>query len=152
QQYYYHYPKVAIGHWPPLFYVALSVWFLIVGASRATALLLVALLAGATAGIIYMTGKRLIGRWAGLLAAILFIISPVVQEASARLMTENFSALVMLISALCFARLARTGRIRDGLAFGGTAALAILAHPNAWALGLVPPLAIALTSRWWLLK
>ena len=152
QQYYYHYPKVAIGHWPPLFYVVLSVWFLIVGASRVTALLFIALLAAATAGIIYMTGRRLMGRWAGLLASVLFVISPVVQESSARLMTEDFSALLMLTSALCFARFARTGRIRDGLAFGITAALAILAHPNAWALGLIPPLAIALTSRWWLLR
>ena len=29
QQYYYHYPKVAIGVWPPVFYGALGIWFLI---------------------------------------------------------------------------------------------------------------------------
>jgi hypothetical protein len=34
-----------------------------------------------------VSGKRLIGRWAGLLAVVLFIGSPLVQESSARVMT-----------------------------------------------------------------
>ena len=29
--------------------------------------------------------------------------------------------------------------------------MAILTHPNAWALGLVPGITIALTNRWYLL-
>src|SRR5436853_4075347 len=29
QQYYYHYPQVAIGHWPPVLYGAVGSWFLI---------------------------------------------------------------------------------------------------------------------------
>ncbi len=56
------------------------------------------------------------------------------------------------MSTLSFARFARTGQIGDGLAFGVVAALAILTHGNAWALGLVPGLTIALTKRWWLLR
>jgi hypothetical protein len=38
QQYYYHYPKVAIGVRPPVFYGALGTWFLVVGASRGAAI------------------------------------------------------------------------------------------------------------------
>lgn len=152
QQFYYHYPKVAIGHWPPLFYAVLGVWFLIFGASRVTAILFIAIVAAATASAIYFTGKRLVGRWAGIFAALLFVASPVVQESSDRLMSEHLSTLCMLVSTLLFARFAKTGRLSTGLAFGFLAALAILTHPNAWALGLVPPLTIALTSRWWLLR
>lgn len=151
QQYYYHYPEVAIGHWPPVLYGALGTWFLLVGASRGSALLFIALVAATTAGIIYLTGKRLIGRWAGVLAAVLFIASPLVQEASARVMSEHLVTLGMLVSTLCFARFARTERINDGLAFGIVAAVAILTHPNAWALGLVPGITLALTNRWYLL-
>jgi Dolichyl-phosphate-mannose-protein mannosyltransferase len=151
QHYYLHYPKVAIGHWPPVFYGALGIWFLIFDASRGTALMFIAVVAAATASIIYLTGKRLIGRWAGVMAAALFVASPLVQESSARVMTEHLSTLGMLVSTLYFARFARTGGIGDGLAFGTVAAVAILTHANAWALAAVPGITIALTNRWDLL-
>ena len=151
-QYYYHYPKVAIGVWPPVLYGALGIWFLLIGASRVSAMMFIALLAATTASIIYFTGKRLIGRWAGILAALLFAASPLVQEASARVMSEHLVTLGMLVSTLCFARFMRTERISDGMAFGSVAAVAILTHGNAWALGLVPGIALALTNRWYLLR
>ena len=152
QQYYFHYPKVAIGVWPPVLYGMLGIWFLIVGASRATAIMFIAVIAAITASVIYFTGRRLIGRWAGVLAAVLFVASPLVQESSARVMSEHLVTLGMLSSTLCFARFARTGRIGDGLAFGAVAAVTILTHGNAWALGLVPGITLALTNRWYLLR
>src|SRR5262249_23904585 len=63
QQYYFHYPKVMIGIWPPVFYGALGLWFLIVGASRSSAIMFIAIVATTTACIIYFSGRRLIGRW-----------------------------------------------------------------------------------------
>jgi hypothetical protein len=152
QQYYLHYPKVAIGVWPPVFYGALGTWFLIVGASRGAAIMFIAIVAATTASVIYFTGKRLIGGWAGVLAAVLFVASPLVQESSAQVMTEHLVTLGMLVSTLCFARFARTGQIGNGLAFGIVAAVAILTHGNAWALGLVPGVTLALTNRWYLLR
>src|SRR6516162_5252753 len=80
------------------------------------------------------------------------VASPLVQESSARVMSEHLVTLGMLVSTLCFARFARTGQIRDGLAFGIVAAVAILTHGNAWALGLVPGITLALTNRWHLLR
>jgi hypothetical protein len=152
QQYYYHYPQVAIGVWPPVLYGALGVWFLIAGASRAAALIFIAIVAATTASIIYFTGKRLIGRWAGILAAVLFIASPLVQESSSVVMSEHLTTLGMLVSTLCFARFVRTERVGDGFVFGAVAAVAILTHGNAWALGLVPGITLALTNRWYLLR
>jgi hypothetical protein len=152
QQYYFHYPKVAIGVWPPVFYGALGIWFLIVGVSRTTAIIFIAVIAATTASLIYLTGRRLIGRWAGLLAAVLFVASPLVQESSARVMTEHLSTLAMLVSTLCFARFARTERTGDGVAFGAVATVAIMTHGNAWALALVPGITIAFTNRWHLLR
>jgi hypothetical protein len=151
QQYYFHYPKVAIGVWPPGFYAALGTWFLIFGASRASAIIFIAVVAATTASVIYFTGKRLVGRWAGVLAAVLFIASPLVQQSSARVMTEHLVTLGMLVSTLCFARFMRTERTGDGLAFGTVAAASILTHGNAWALGLVPAITLTLTNRWYLL-
>jgi hypothetical protein len=82
----------------------------------------------------------------------LFVASPLVQESSARVMTEHLSTLGMLVSTLSFARFARTRWIGDALAFGAIAAAAILTHANAWALALVPGITIALTNRWDLLR
>ena len=112
QQYYYHYPKVAIGLWPPAFYGALGIWFLFVGASRGSAMLFIALVAATTASVI-ISRQTFDGRWAGVLAAALFVASPLVQEASARVMSEHLVTLGMLVSTLCFARFARTERISE---------------------------------------
>ena len=152
QQFYYHYPEVAIGVWPPLFYGALGTWFLIVGASRDAGIMFIAIIAAGTASVIYVTGKRLIGRWAGVLAAVLFAASPLVQESSAGVLSEHLTTLGMLVSTLCFAQFARTGKVAHGLAFGTVAAVAILTHGPAWALGLVPGVTLALTGRWYLLR
>src|SRR5947207_10152479 len=38
KQYYLHYPKVAIGHWPPGYHLAEAVWPLIFGSSRRSAM------------------------------------------------------------------------------------------------------------------
>ena len=40
--YYEHYPKVAIGHWPPAFYLLQTGWTLLFSASRISVLLLMA--------------------------------------------------------------------------------------------------------------
>src|SRR2546423_1423416 len=40
KKYYEHYPKVALGHWPPFFYVVQTAWTLPFGASRVSILLL----------------------------------------------------------------------------------------------------------------
>src|SRR5438874_11144897 len=45
QQYYFHYPKVAIGHWPPMFYGALGIWLLLFGASRRAAIMFIVVVA-----------------------------------------------------------------------------------------------------------
>jgi hypothetical protein len=152
QAYYYHYPKVAIGHWPPVLYGELGTWFLVFGASRLTSMMFIAIVVATTASVIYFTGKRLIARWAGVLGAVLFLASPLVQESSARVMTEHLVTLVMLVGTLCFAHFARTGKLHDGLAFGTIAAVAILTRGSAWALGFVPGVTLALTTRWWLLR
>src|ERR1039457_72543 len=36
EQYYIHYPQVAIGHWPPFFYLCAGIWGLILGVGHAS--------------------------------------------------------------------------------------------------------------------
>jgi hypothetical protein len=103
-------------------------------------------LAGAYASGFGGYPDELIGRWAGLLPAVLFIASPLVQESSTCVMVEHLVTLGMRAGTLCFARFIRTGQIGDTIASGTVAAAAILAHGNAWALGLVSGLILALTA------
>ena len=44
KEYYIHYPKVAMGHWPPFFYVVQTAWTLLFSPSRISMILLMAFL------------------------------------------------------------------------------------------------------------
>lgn len=152
RDYYLHYPRVAIGHWPPVMYLAGGLWFALFGVSRTAAMLFIAVTAAAVATLIYCIGRRLVSPLAAGLAAVLFLVSPLVLVASAAFMVEHLVTLLMLASAMMFARFARTGRLLDGLAFGVLAAVAILTRGSGWALGLVPVVTIVLTGKYDLLK
>ena len=148
QSFYLHYPKVAIGNWPPMFYVTLAIWFLMFGVSRVSALTFIAVVAAASATIIYSVGRRLLSPFAGLFAATLYVALPLVQESSARIMTEHLVTLLILLSALQFARFTETRKALDALLFGSIATAAILTRGSAWSLLLIPPVVIAFTCNW----
>jgi hypothetical protein len=151
RSFYLHYPKVAIGQWPPMLYAILGGWMVVFGVSRAAALAMIAVAAGATATLIYLVGRPRVGRPAALLACVVFLASPLVQESSDRVMTEHVVTLLAFASALEFARYVRTVRLADAMLFGILSALAILTRGSAWPLALVPGLTILLTRRFDLL-
>lgn len=151
KSYYLHYPKVAIGNWPPMMYALCGIWFFVFGATRTAALAFMALLVAAEAATIYALGRKLMSPFAGLFAAMLFVALPLVRESSAMLMTEHLVTLLILVSAIQFARFAETRATRDALLFGALATAAILTRGSAWSLMLVPPVVILLTRDWRLL-
>jgi hypothetical protein len=151
QQFYLHYPKVAIGNWPPLLHGVLAVWYLLFGVSRASALVLMAVFASATAGLMAAAARRLLSPMAGVFAGAVYLALPLVQESSAVVMTEHLVTLLILTSTLMFARFARSRTAVDALLFGSLASAAILTRGSAWALAAVPPIVIGLTRDWRLL-
>lgn len=52
ENYYVHYPKVALGHYPPVFYVLEAAWMLLFGPSRVSVLLLLGTLTALFATIL----------------------------------------------------------------------------------------------------
>lgn len=56
--FYAHYPKVAIGHWPPLFYLVEGVWMLFAGRNRAALLLFIALCGVALLSSVFFAVRR----------------------------------------------------------------------------------------------
>lgn len=148
KNFYLFYPKVAIGNWPPMLYLLMALWFMLFGISRLSALSLIAVTAAATATAMYSAGSKLISREAGLFAGALYLALPLIQESTAGVMTEHLVTLLILVSALQFARFVRTRSAWDALGFGVLASAAILTRGSAWALILVPPVVIALTAQW----
>jgi hypothetical protein len=152
QDFYLHYPKVAIGNWPPLQYALMAAWFLVAGVSRVSALLFIAIAAALTATAMYAIGKKLLSPLAGLFASALFIALPLVQQSSDAVMVEHLVTLLMLLSALQFARFVETRTTIDALIFGSLSTAAILTRGSAWALLFVPPMVILIQREWRLLR
>jgi hypothetical protein len=151
ENYYIHYPKVAMGHWPPFFYVVQAAWTLPFSPSRASVLLLMALLTTLLAGIVYLAIRSEFGSEAGITIGLLLIALPLIQIYSKMVMAEILVALLSFCAVLYFGRFLDTEKWKDSAGFGICAALAILTKGNGLALVLVPPLALLFTRRFHLL-
>jgi hypothetical protein len=149
--YYVHYPKVAIGHWPPFFYMVGGLWMLLFSPSRTSVMLGLASLTTLLAWLTYTFVKRRFGWRAGTLAGFLLICLPLVQRYSDEVMSETLLAIVSFAAALYFARYIETQRWQDSALFGLFASLAILTKGSGWDLAIVPPVALFLTRRFRLL-
>jgi hypothetical protein len=151
KSYYLHYPKVSIGHWPPFFYLVQAAWTLMLPASRASLLVLMAFITTVVAFALYRAVASEMGEFAGIAAGLFFIGLPVTQESSGMLMADALVALLALLAVLRFARFMDQGRPLDALLFGLFSAMTILTKGTGLALAGVPLIAIALTNRWKLL-
>jgi hypothetical protein len=149
--YYDHYPKVALGNWPPLFYVLQAGWALLFTPDRASILLLMAVLAALVA---FFTTRALVEEFGwplALFGGLLFLTFPLVQQHAAMVMTEMAVALFTLLATIQFGRYLDRGATRDSVLFGLFASAAILTKGSGLALALVPVIAILVTGRFGLL-
>ncbi len=152
KKYYDHYPKVALGNWPPMFYVFQSGWSLVFSPQRVAMLAFMALLAGLTAMLVFCALKQDFGAVAGVAGAALLVSFPLFQQHTAMIMTEVPIALLSLAAILLYGRFLEKGQGADSILFGVVASVVILTKGSGFFLGLVPPVAILFTRRWELLK
>ncbi len=150
--YYKHYPKVAFGHWPPLLYAIQGVWMVLFSESRASVLAELALTSTVAAFVLFRVASRYFGRLAGILAAVLLICLPIFQMYFDEEMAESLLLVTTFLAAVFFTRYLEDKRLKDSIWFGVFCSLAILTKGNGWALAMVPPIAIALTWDWAVLK
>jgi hypothetical protein len=150
--YYAHYPKVALGHWPPLLYMVEGLWMLVFSPARASVLLQMAFLTSLVAWLTYSTVKRHFGWRNGIFAGLLLICLPIVQIYSDEIMAESLLTLVTFAAVICFARYLESRRWQDSALFGLFASLAILTKGSGWDLALVPPIALLLMRNFQVLR
>lgn len=152
EDFYLHHPYLAIGHWPPAFYVLEGIWMLIFSPSRISVMLLMALVTGALAITTYEALRKEVSRCLAVIAALLLICVPVIQKYTSAVMVDLLVGLLSFWAVLRLAKYLETGRWQEALQFGALSALAILTKGNGFDLVLVPPLAIIFTRRFNLLR
>jgi|GEM_PF-1336854 len=147
-EFYQHYPKVALGVWPPGFYAVQSAWMFLFGASRFSILLLMATLAGGIATLLYRAVKTEFGAWPAGVAAFLWLCGPLVRESYGMVMAEMLSTLTMFGATLVWGRFLDERKWRDALWFGVLAGAAIMTKGTGMALVLMCALSILFARRW----
>ena len=152
EDYYLHYPKVALGHYPPFLYVVEAAWMLVFPVSRASLLILNAFLVALSATLLGLLVRRSYGLWAGVGAGLFLIASPLVQRYCGMVMAEPLSLSLVLGALICCGRYFETERRTDIVWFGILAALSILTKQVTLFLALVPAIAVLLTRKFRLVK
>jgi len=147
ENYYRHYPKVALGHWPPMYYLVEAVWMLIFSASRWSVLLLMSAQAAVFALVVQRAINRDLPEVYGAVAGAFFLLLPLVQRLSSTVMSDLLVAGLVFAGTLCFADYLATPDWRRAAAFGIVACLAVLTKGTGFVLALVPPFAVLLTGR-----
>ncbi len=152
RDYYEHYPKVALGHWPPMFYVIQSAWTLVLSPSRVSIMLLMAVLTAAAATLLFRLLQPKFGARKAFAGTLLFLYVPLVQQFASAVMTEIPMTLLLLLAAWLWARFLETERTKDAALFGVVAAIAILVKFSGFSLALVPVFSLLITRKFRLLK
>jgi hypothetical protein len=151
-EFYLHYPKISIGHWPPAFYGLAAPVFWLAPATPQTAMALNLFVAALPALGVAVLLLRLEGRAAAVAGAALWALTPLALEGQAFFMLDQALAACAVAAAIAWAAFAERQTWARILLFAGLAALAILIKGNGWLIVLIPPLHLGLTARWALLR
>ena len=151
ESYYAAWPKVALGHYPPGYYVAAAT-ALLLRCEPGTLIFLQTLLAASLGLVVYWALVQRTGVWGAVSAAILVVMLPEVVRAGSHVLSDLQVALLMLIAVLLWARFLRQPSWSWALAFGTVAAFAILTKASAVSLGALPLGTVILMRRWELLR
>lgn len=152
ERYYAHYPKVAVGVWPPLIHTVAAIWMFVFGVSRWALLLLSGTLVASLASVLALFVRKLYGPVLGIVAAIMFIALNNTQWNNGTFMLDEPVGLVSFAAMLLMERYFRTGRPATAIALGLVTSAGMLVKGNANALILMIGFMLLATGRFDLLK
>lgn len=147
EQYYIHYPRVALGHWPPLYHLLLGAWWIVLPPSRETAILLQGLLAVCTAVAFHRLALRAASPGIGLFATGLLIASPLFQQAATQVMTEQLNLLLAVLFLDTLGRFVESEGQRYRARMGALLGLSLLVKGTGLALIPAPVIALVLAGH-----
>lgn len=152
REYYYNYPKIAPGMWPPLFHVVLGLLLLPGWPPQATALALVAF---ATAWAAWRLMRILLHATTPLVAAAVaatFVLTPAIINLTSVVMLDIVVAAFAIEAAYWLSFFSQTKSWRHGAMFGLAAAGGCLTKGNGLSILLMPLLMILFTRQFDLLR
>lgn len=152
EQFYIAYPKLSLGHWPPLYYTLVGFLFLLLPAVPETAAWINLFVTAFAGFLLAMLIRPSVGLGWSLVSALVFILLPVSLEAQNFFMLDQPLTVVVLLSAWAWWRFSYQPSYVLGLLYGTLAAAAIMIKGNGWLLALFPMFHILFTRRWALLR
>jgi hypothetical protein len=150
--FYIHYPKISIGHWPPAYYALLSPLFLFFNATVQNALIINLVISALPAVLVAVALTYLVGARTALLGTFVYAFAPIVLEGYAYFMLDQALATCCVAGALAWYLYASQPGWARSFLFAGLCAFGILLKGNGWLIVLVPIYHIILTSNYRLLK
>jgi 4-amino-4-deoxy-L-arabinose transferase-like glycosyltransferase len=144
REYYIHFPRVSIGHWPPMFYIVQACIFGLFGRSGVVAIATQAAISALALGWIASLVRRRVDWLAGLAAGIAVLASPGLMVQLGEVMVDTFLALWLLSAALSWAAFAARPGAGRAAVFAVCAIGAIMTKGSGLALALLPLLHAAL--------
>jgi len=148
-QYYIHYPKVAIGHWPPGFYTIQAAWWLLFPPGRASSMWLNIAMGLAAMGLFVSAARRIRDSWpAAVVGGVGLLFLPIMQEAHAQVMAELPSLLFVMCLLWSLTRLMEDPSGTWVLYVLTALAGALAVKGTAVALVASPVIAVALSGVW----
>ena len=153
--FYAHYSKVSIGHWPPLFYCVEAVWMLFAGRSKIALLLFITLCAATLAGSMYLEVQRRASTAAAVVSVAVLLSSRIFHQMLCGVHPDVLLTLMVFWAAIHCAEWMRFGLRRNRNLFLAFAIAAMLVHGRGGVLVLLPFILLPLrpkVARWqWLL-
>jgi hypothetical protein len=148
RDFYAHFPKLSIGHWPPGWYAMLAPLFAVVRPSPFGAAALSAFIAGLPALLVLWAMDRAGGRRWGIVAAFAYLLLPIVANEARYFRLDQPVALVAGLAAIAWFRASERPGLWRYLLFGALSAFATLTKGNGALVMLVPALDMLMSGRW----
>ena len=152
QRFHNHYPRVALGHWPPLFYVLQAAWMSVFHEGRASMLLFIAVIAALWALLCLNLFARFMPGTASWVAVVFLLCTTEALRSSRMVMSDSLMALLILAGLCALARLIDHPGWKWSVIFGLLASAAIFTKGTGVLLAPLPLLAVFALRRWDLLK
>lgn len=151
-EFYIHYPKISIGHWPPAYYGIIGMLFMVLPPTIAVAFTINMLVSVLPALGVALALALLCNRVVAVAGVVLYAMTPLVLEGCSNFMVDQpLTACVVGATVLWIAYVHRPGWVKI-IGFAMLAALAILIKGNGGLIVLVPVFHIVLTGNWRLLR
>lgn len=156
-RYYADFPKVALGHYPPGYYLLSGLW-LSPGPSIKSFFVLQSLLSALLGALLYRLASKIVSLPAAMMAGFLSSAMPLALEQIQLVMSDTMLALLCLVAVASWRAYMNRPTCRRALGFGFVAAAAILTKGSAIGLAAIPLVATVISRRlelfkkpsWWL--